>query len=143
PPSWPPPSSPRSRPDQAWAPGRIGPNGLTPDRPAGLGAPVGGNDPANSVPRPPVDPTRIGEGPPSISTGPAMDVPNPNGPRWVPDNTGAVTPPIPYCSLNGRQLDNFALHDINGQPWEWRTRNNRLTLIDFWGTWCVPCQQAI
>jgi thiol-disulfide isomerase/thioredoxin len=147
PPNWPPvPGLTRPRPDQAWAPGRIGPNGLSPERPAGLGAPVGGNDPVNSPPSPPrspVDTTRISEGTPSVTRAPVMDVPNPNGPHWVPDNTGAVTPPIPYCSLNGRQLDNFALYDINGQPWEWRARNNRLTLIDFWGTWCVPCQQAI
>ncbi len=51
---------------------------------------------------------------------------------------------VPFCSLSGRQLHNFALNDIDGKPWEFRKdRKGRLVLIDFWGTWCIPCQQAI
>ena len=51
---------------------------------------------------------------------------------------------VPSCSLSGKQLHNFALNDIDGKPWEYRhDRKGRLTLIDFWGTWCVPCQHAI
>jgi thiol-disulfide isomerase/thioredoxin len=44
----------------------------------------------------------------------------------------------------GQRLHNFALNDINGQPWEYRKdRRGRLVLLDFWGTWCVPCQYAV
>ena len=57
-------------------------------------------------------------------------------------NTERAAPPS--CSLSGKQLHNFALNDIDGKPWEYRhDRKGRLTLIDFWGTWCVPCQHAI
>jgi thiol-disulfide isomerase/thioredoxin len=52
--------------------------------------------------------------------------------------------PVPSCSLTGRTLYNFALNDIEGKPWEFRKdRKGRLVLIDFWGTWCIPCQHAI
>jgi thiol-disulfide isomerase/thioredoxin len=63
-----------------------------------------------------------------------------NGPPAI--NTERAT--VPSCSLSGKQLHNFALNDIDGKPWEYRRdRKGRLTLIDFWGTWCVPCQHAI
>jgi thiol-disulfide isomerase/thioredoxin len=78
----------------------------------------GGPDPANTSIRPPVNPA-----PPAIDTGRAA---------------------VPSCSLSGKNLHNFALNDIEGKPWEYRhDRKGRLTLIDFWGTWCVPCQHAI
>jgi thiol-disulfide isomerase/thioredoxin len=79
-----------------------------------------------------------------------IDVPNPYG-RPGPANTEPAPPAIdtgraavPSCSLSGKQLHNFALNDIDGKPWEYRhDHKGRLTLIDFWGSWCVPCQHAI
>jgi thiol-disulfide isomerase/thioredoxin len=51
---------------------------------------------------------------------------------------------VPFCVLTGRKLDNFALYDLNGQPWEFRKhRRGRLVLLDFWWTMCRPCLQAI
>jgi thiol-disulfide isomerase/thioredoxin len=50
---------------------------------------------------------------------------------------------VPSCVLVGRQLHNFALYDLNGQPWEFRQRRGRLVLLDFWGSWCLYCVQAI
>jgi thiol-disulfide isomerase/thioredoxin len=50
---------------------------------------------------------------------------------------------VPSCVLTGKQLYNFALYDLDGQPWEYRNHRGRLVLLDFWGTWCLPCQQAI
>jgi thiol-disulfide isomerase/thioredoxin len=51
---------------------------------------------------------------------------------------------VPSCDLTGLTLNNFALYDLNGQPWEYRTnRRGRLVLLDFWQTSCVPCLQAI
>jgi len=47
---------------------------------------------------------------------------------------------IPSCVRLGNQIDNFALNDINGEPWELkRQRKGKLVLVDFWGTWCKYC----
>jgi thiol-disulfide isomerase/thioredoxin len=63
-----------------------------------------------------------------------------------PTVSPAPTPsaPVPFCVLTGRKLDNFALNDLNGQPWEYRKdRRGKLVLLDFWKTSCVPCLHAI
>jgi thiol-disulfide isomerase/thioredoxin len=75
------------------------------------------------------------------------------GPDAEADSTGREASPsaidtgraaVPSCSLSGKQLHNFALNDIDGKPWDYRhDHKGRLVLIDFWGSWCVPCQYAI
>jgi thiol-disulfide isomerase/thioredoxin len=50
---------------------------------------------------------------------------------------------VPSCVLVGKQLSNFALYDLDAKPWEFRQRTGKVVLLDFWGTWCVPCRQAI
>ncbi len=52
-------------------------------------------------------------------------------------------PRVPSCEFAGRRLVNFALNDLNGQPWEFHDHHGRLVLLDFWGTWCMPCMRAI
>jgi thiol-disulfide isomerase/thioredoxin len=52
-------------------------------------------------------------------------------------------PRVPSCVLTGQTCYNFALNDLSGQPWEFRQRRGRLILVDFWGTWCVHCMQAV
>lgn len=57
----------------------------------------------------------------------------------IPSNT-----PVPSCLLVGPQLHNFALRDLNNEPWEYRKhRRGKLVLLDFWSTSCQPCLQAI
>jgi thiol-disulfide isomerase/thioredoxin len=50
---------------------------------------------------------------------------------------------VPFCDLTGKVCYNFALNDVNGQPWEFRKRRGRLVLLDFWATWCPHCVQGI
>jgi thiol-disulfide isomerase/thioredoxin len=50
---------------------------------------------------------------------------------------------VPSCRFTGNRLENFALNDLEGRPWQFRQRSGRLMLLDFWGTWCTPCIQAI
>jgi len=77
--------------------------------------------------------------------------------RWQP-NAGDAKPPsgnqpplladsparVPSCVLVGSVLHNFALNDLQGQPWEFqKQRRGRVVLLDFWHTGCVPCIQTI
>src|SRR5262249_10874298 len=50
---------------------------------------------------------------------------------------------VPSCVLQGTRLVNFALNDLNGDRWEFKNRKCKLALIDFWGTWCMPCRESI
>jgi thiol-disulfide isomerase/thioredoxin len=50
---------------------------------------------------------------------------------------------VPSCELIGNRLYNLALPDMNGKTWEFAKHRGKLTLIDFWGTWCGHCVSAI
>jgi thiol-disulfide isomerase/thioredoxin len=51
---------------------------------------------------------------------------------------------VPSCLVANQRLKDFALYDLDGRPWEYsRNHQGKLILIDFWGTWCVPCLKAI
>lgn len=54
-----------------------------------------------------------------------------------------ATTPVPYCKVVGNRLENLALNDLEGRTWEFRKHRRRLVLLDFWGTWCMPCRKAI
>jgi thiol-disulfide isomerase/thioredoxin len=44
----------------------------------------------------------------------------------------------------GNKVDNFALYDINGQPWGFRRhRVGKLVLLDFWFSTCPACLQSM
>jgi hypothetical protein len=66
------------------------------------------------------------------------------------DNAGGPAPhppalptQIPSCVVVGKTVDNFALYDLDGQPWELRrNRTGRLVLLDIWTQPCAPCLVA-
>ncbi len=114
--------------------------------------------PYATKPTPAVDPNRIAGAevpkwrpPPVVIPSPvpktAPELPKP----WVPSSQqSSVNPPpsssaaVPSCLLVGRQLVNFTLLDLNGQPWIYRERKRgKLVLLDFWATHCPPCRRAI
>lgn len=156
--------------ERGWAPGRgsNGPGNPTPEQgPAALGPPVGMNGaPAPQTPWSSPPPNAPAPAPPAAAWHPENTVQGaeqvrvdpltfiaPQVRRGPPEATppappGPPGPPatparVPSCDLTGKTLYNFALNDLNGQPWEFRQHPARLTLIDFWGTWCVHCVHAI
>jgi len=104
---------------------------------------VPGPQPHRSAPWPPPPPSGDWQSvpddraPPSAPPGPQ---PRPSGSVHLPD----VPTHIPSCGLYGNTLDNLALYDINGRPWEYkRDHRGRLTLLDFWYHTCTHCQAII
>jgi thiol-disulfide isomerase/thioredoxin len=72
---------------------------------------------------------------------PALGAPAQPGPA-VP--LPSVPPPVPSCVVVGNKVENFALYDINGQPWEFRRhRVGKLVLLDFWFSTCPACLQSM
>jgi thiol-disulfide isomerase/thioredoxin len=50
----------------------------------------------------------------------------------------------PFCRKTGNQVENFALVDTDGKPWELRKQTTgRVVLLDFWFSGCAPCRKAI
>lgn len=64
-----------------------------------------------------------------------------NSAQWpVPAAVTAIT------SLRPKRTDpapNFDLRDINGRALTLASQRGRITLLNFWGTWCPPCQLEI
>jgi thiol-disulfide isomerase/thioredoxin len=151
-------ATPGGTPAPNW-PGKTGDKGANDPakRAADIGTPRKADDgapPASAIPAQPRAEVRpqdmVDSG--QVAAAPVVDIPGPGGggravASTAPSYTAAipaVATRVPSCVLTGRQLENFALYDLNAQPWEFRNqRRGRLVLLDFWGTWCVPCRQAI
>lgn len=77
---------------------------------------------------------------------PRVNIPPPGLPDVAPTpaignvrNGGAT----PECLVSGSRILTLRLSDTNGNVWDLSQQNNRLTLIDLWGSWCTPCLRAI
>jgi thiol-disulfide isomerase/thioredoxin len=83
-------------------------------------------------------------GPPSK---PAYVPPDPLRPPGLPPadarlDTGPAR--VPSCVLVGKRLESLALKDSRGQVWDYRKQGyGKLVLIDFWGTYCLHCREAM
>jgi thiol-disulfide isomerase/thioredoxin len=129
-------------------------NSIPSQRPVDIGQPIRLSDPSvnpRTPAQPPSDGPRSAIRPEDIAgdqrvaaVPPVANIPgNRTESYGLPNSVPSVSTQVPSCVLTGRQLDNFALNDLNGQPWEYRHHRGRITLIDFWGTWCRHCVDAI
>jgi thiol-disulfide isomerase/thioredoxin len=79
------------------------------------------------------------QGPPEVPTV-AIAAPVPQSPFSVAPGPA----PVPSSVKVGRQLENFALYDLDLQPWELKKQSQgKLLLLDFWKTNCPQCLQEI
>src|SRR5262249_44679802 len=75
---------------------------------------------------------------------PSTPPPPPPVPVTITPSAARAPAAVPWCVLTGSRLTNFALHDLDGQAWEYqRDRKGRLILLDFWYSSCGPCLRAI
>jgi thiol-disulfide isomerase/thioredoxin len=146
---------PPTPPEQAWAPGNVPRNDpyINGAGSQGQGAKLG--PPTGMFGTPPPAPTPVPQGSPSpvilrpegivkdnsqVRADPLVEI-RPQVPQATPVPAGPAR--IPSCVLTGNTLYNFALYDLNGQPWEFRHHQGRLVLLDFWGTWCSHCLVSV
>src|SRR5262249_50657629 len=62
-------------------------------------------------------------------------------PTWPPAPALANVPPIQPTRAD--PAPDFSLTDLDGHPVRLADQRGHLTLLNFWGSWCPPCQAEI
>jgi thiol-disulfide isomerase/thioredoxin len=49
---------------------------------------------------------------------------------------------IPVTPKTGEKYADFTMNDVNGKAHKFSEFEGKVTLLEFWASWCVPCRQA-
>jgi thiol-disulfide isomerase/thioredoxin len=101
-----------------------------------------GDDPSRKpiIPPPPMMTPEAGVTTPLPGATPASSVP----PAVSRERETPAVRVIPSCVKVGQVVQELALYDSHGQPWELSKKGEgKLLLLDFWTTTCVPCRAAL
>ena len=79
--------------------------------------------------------SRDDEGPPAV---PQMQFPTPPPVTYIPPTPLPTATPAP--SLVGQPAPDFTLTLLDGEQVNLRDPGGEVTFLNFWATWCVPCQ---
>lgn len=60
-----------------------------------------------------------------------------------PGENGDGPPPDPGVAQIGSMAPNFKLQTIDGAVFELYSQRGKVVLINFWGTWCPPCEKEM